>query len=464
MNTKKKSKTTKADKVASYGALSVVGTSAGTYALRMSTYNDYNFEQFLNAGAAAWDSDPVSIAGIRCVPWGPDDNLPAMVRDLLEKNNLGPGILTRKTGLIYGQGPALYHNKLEDNEINREWCEDADIQEWLESWDYKRYIRNAIIEYNHMGGVFVKYISGKGIRIGRKWISELKALASKDCRLVWPESGFKDIDSVTSILVGDFESFRQREIFQYPVFNRFNPSANEVAIKYHSLRNFGRNFYAVSSFLGSLPWMENANELPRIIKALNQNMMAGAYIIHEPSSYWEDRKMSLIEMYPEDTMSQIQARLNKLREEVTATIAEVMAGSKNAGKFFTAVDFVDPATGKDQSWKIEPIEMNIDKYIDAQVKVSRIADSSTTSGFGLSPALSNLIIDGKSDSGSQMLYALKIFFGSDTQIPEDIVLEPINDAIAINFPNKKGIKLGLYRQMINKEDNVTATDRATNNI
>ena len=40
----------------------------------------------------------------------------------------------------------------------------------------------------------------------------------------------------------------------------------------------------------------------------------------------------------------------------------------------------------------------------------------------------SIIIDGKSDSGSQMLYALKIFYGADTQIPEDIVLEALNDA------------------------------------
>ena len=138
-----------------------------------------------------------------------------------------------------------------------------------------------------------------------------------------------------------------------------------------------------------------------------------------------------------------------------------MAGKKNVGKFFTCVDFMDDQ-GHAQSWKIEPIEMNIDKYIDAQAKISRIADSSTTSGFGLSPALSNIIIDGKSDSGSQMLYALKIFYASDTQIPEEIALEAINDAIRINFPNKKDIFLGIYRKAINKEDNVAASKRLTN--
>ena len=75
-----------------------------------------------------------------------------------------------------------------------------------------------------------------------------------------------------------------------------------------------------------------------------------------------------------------------------------------------------------------------------------------------------IIIDGKGDSGSQMLYALKLFYGADTQIPEDVCLEAINDAIHINFPDKKDLFLGIYRKVINKEDNVTASDRAINQV
>ena len=168
-------------------------------------------------------------------------------------------------------------------------------------------------------------------------------------------------------------------------------------------------------------------------------------------------------MHEEWTDVQVDKELERLRDEVTKKIADVMAGSRNAGKFFSCVDFVDP-DGNVQSWKVEPIEMNIDKYIEAQAKISRIADSSTTSGFGLSPALANIIIDGKSDSGSQMLYALKIFFGADTQIPEEIALEALNDAIRINFPHKQGVFMGIYRKIINKEDNVTAADRSTNQV
>ncbi len=80
--------------------------------------------------------------------------MPAEMRDLLERNNLGPGILSRKLGLQYGQGPYLYQLELKDNEINKTWVEDKEIQDWLDNWDYRQYVRDALIEFNHGNGFF----------------------------------------------------------------------------------------------------------------------------------------------------------------------------------------------------------------------------------------------------------------------------------------------------------------------
>lgn len=443
------------------GKFSFVDTVAGQYAIHM----DWSgaMSQFFDLGGENWDGDPVSVAGERVVPWGKDNNLPNAIRNLLERNNLGPGILDRKTGLLYGQGPALYRIAIENNERVQQWVEDAEIQDWLESWDYRAFVRAALVEYTHLNGVFVKYRMGRGVRIGRSWVAGLDCLHSQECRLVWPANDSRRIEDVTHVLTGDFDAFRSRTFRRYPVFDKWNPSRHETAIRYHSMRSFGRNLYAISCFYGSVPWLENANDLPRIIRHLNENMIAAAYIVHAPGEYWNEKKDLVRELHPDWTEEQVQREMSKLKDELTQTIADVMAGKANAGKFFSCVDFTDPQ-GNLQSWKIEPIEMNIDKYIDAQAKISRIADSSTTSGFGLSPALANIIIDGKSDSGSQMLYALKIFYGADTQIAEDIALEAVNDAIRINFPDKKGIFLGLYRKVINKEDNVSAGDRASNQV
>ena len=443
------------------GKFSMVGTSVGTFAVALgSRFGSQNLSSFFDFSGRSWDKDPQSVGGVSVVPWGPDDQMPRMVRDLLEKNNIGPGILARKLGLIYGQGAQLYRVKVENNEVIQDWTQDPEVQAWLDSWDSKRYIREALNEYLHMGGHFTLYQCAKSVRIGKPWIHSLKCLPSTDCRMVWPDPNrTPTLDDIREILVGDMERWRQLQI--YPVFDKYQAAAHEAAVGYHSQRSFGRNLYAISSFHGSIPWMQDANDIAEIVRALNDNVIAAAYIVHEPEMYWRQKQQALEMDHPEWTDAEISKRLDALRDDVTRQIADVMAGKQNAGKFFTCVDFVDEA-GHPQSWKIEPIELNLDKYIQAQKDISKMADSATTSAMGLSPALANIIIDGKSDSGSQMLYALKIFYGADTTIPEQIVLEALNDALRINFPQKKDLFLGFYHKTIQKEDNVSAGDRMTN--
>ena len=445
------------------GDFHFVPTEVGTYAVRMEGGLNDTFERFLSFDPTSWDMDPVTVAGVRVVPWGADNNLPKNIRRILEKNNLAPGILDRKLGLIYGQGPMLYTLDVQENERVQNWVQDEEIQDWLDSWDYRGFIRHMLMEYNHLKGCFVKYHSGKAVRLGKPWIHSLECVPSADCRLVWPKNDSRNVDDIEDIMVGDFDAYTNPSYKLYPVFDKWHPARHEVAMKYHSMRSFGRNFYSISSFYGSVPWMADANALPEIIAYLNNNMIAAAYIVHVPQGYWQEKRNVIVDKHPDFTEAQITCMLDDVKETLARQIAEVMAGKNNAGKFFMCVDFID-LDGHEQSWKIEPIEMNIDKYIDALAKISRIADSSTTSGLGLNPALANIIIDGKGDSGSQMLYALKLFYGADTQIPEDIALEAINDAIRINFPQKKGVFIGLYRKVINKEDNITAGERATNQV
>jgi len=443
------------------GKFSMVDTAVGTYAVALgSRFGSQTFSSFFDLEGRSWDKDPQSVGGVSIVPWGPDDQMPRMVRDLLEKNNIGPGILARKVGLIYGQGLAMYKNAVVENELQQQWQEDREVRNWLESWDYQRYVRNCLQEYVHLGGHFTMYQCAKSVRIGKPWIHSLRCLPSADCRMIWPDTNrTPQFDDIREILYGDMERWRQLQ--RYPVFDKWHATDHEVAIGYHSMRSFGRNLYAISSFHGSIPWMQDANDIAEIVRALNDNVIAAAYIVHEPQAYWQEKRMDIEADHEDWTDQQVSAELDRLRDKITTQIADVMAGKKNAGKFFTCVDFVDDQ-GHQQSWKIEPIELNLDKYIAAQKDIAKMADSATTSAMGLSPALANIIIDGKSDSGSQMLYALKIFYGADTRIPEEICLEALNDALHINFPEKHDLWLGFYHKTVQKEDNVSAKDRITN--
>ena len=63
-----------------------------------------------------------------------------------------------------------------------------------------------------------------------------------------------------------------------------------------------------------------------------------------------------------------------------------------------------------------------------------------------------------------MLYALKIFYGADTHIPEEICLEALNDALHITSHETRPSSWGLYRKIINKEENVTTGNRVSQNV
>lgn len=446
------------------GNVRVVDCGVGRYALAMSRQTEH-FSDFLNWEGFDWDSDPVSVGGVRTVPWGPRDNMPQQIRDLLEKNNIGPGIIARKLGLIYGQGPELYRTVYNGGEPEREWVEDENVAAWLRTWNYREYTRNALNEYLHMNGHFTRYVMTKSVRVGKPRIARLDCLPTKDCRLVWPGNaeGYLQnpmMQDVRQVLVGDIA--RSRALRLFPIWDG-QPDDHEAYVGYHRLGSFGRTLYSICSFHGSLPWLENANDISDIVRILNENMIAAAYIVHEPAEYWERKRIQLMEDHDDWGPGRVNQELEKMREDITKKLAEVMAGKRNAGKFFTCIDFNDDR-GNKQEWKVEPIDMNIDKYISAQQKISKIADSASTSGFGLAASLSNIIIDGKSDSGSQMLYAVKLFFAADTQVAEDIVLEALNNALHLNFPGKRDLQFGFYHKIIQKEDNVSAGERAINNV
>ena len=70
-----------------------------------------------------WESEPEVVCGKEVVPYGVNNNLPVEVRDMMDENNLAPGILEREKGLLYGQGLELYVKKYENGEVTREWVD-----------------------------------------------------------------------------------------------------------------------------------------------------------------------------------------------------------------------------------------------------------------------------------------------------------------------------------------------------
>lgn len=438
---------------------------SGVYGFQIGASTSDNWVDQLNAVntsvLAGWENEPVLVAGKEVVPYGTNNNLPVGIRQIMDENNLAPGILEREKGLLFGQGPQLYRNVWDDGDYKREWVDNKEIWNWLKSWDYLRYIEMALTEYKYLKAHFTKYYVNKGLRIGRQGrIVKLECVPAVDARLKWAKS--RKLEDVTHIFVGDFENDCQKGMQTYPVFDSFNPFKSTVAINYHNSYSFARNFYPVPAFYGTLNWIKRSSDIPIIIKYLTDNSLNVGYMVYSPAQYWDEKRVKLEEKFTQKDTAYIDKKLDTLKDETFAKLAEVMSGKKNVGKFFETVEFYDDDNNK-CSWRIDPIDHKTKEFIEGQLKISAKAEMATTSGIGLHPALSNIMVDGKLSSGSEMLYALKLYLASDTAIPEAVILQGLNNVIKINFP-EKDLSLGFYHKIVLKEEDVSPEDRTQKNI
>ncbi|MBC7382825.1 MAG: hypothetical protein H7296_07485 [Bacteroidia bacterium] len=440
----------------------VIHTDATVYAVTLASSHPDLMDTFYSDNKTNWEFYPNVVAGKKIVAYGVNNNLPQIIRNIMDANNLAPGILEREVGLLYGNGPHLYANKFDGGEILREYTYDDAIWNWLLSWDYRKFIHTAMVEYKYLKGFFCKRYLNRATRLGQPAkIVKLKVIPNTDARFAWPESG-NSLEDVKEILVGDFEhSCLKTGVTAYPVYQKYNPAKFPVSMSYHNSYSFGRNFYSVPAYYGALSWLDRSNDIADILKYLTEQGLASAFHIHSPAGYWEQKRRKLEEVHQSETSLEIANRLNTLKDLTFENITKVLTGKKNTGKMLETVDFYDDNNNL-CAWKIEPIQNSNKDFIESQIKISDKADSATTSGMQLHPSLSNVIINGALSSGSTMLYAHKLYLLSDVAIPEEVIFEPINEAIKVNFPGSN-LKLGFYRPAPVPEAQVPPKDRVKNN-
>ncbi len=408
-----------------------------------------------------WEYLPQTIQGYRVIPYGIDNALPTRLRDILDANNLGPGILERQMGLLFGQGLYLSQISFENGKIERLWKEDREITDWLESWDYISYVKGCMTDYLHLKGFFdAKYLE-RGHRIGRTArIARLEHIPAKNARLEWTDT--RDIRDVKHIIVGDYENYCVRTgVKVYPVYDRRNPGRYGASASYNHTYSFARDFYSVPQYWGALRWIVRGSEIPTIFKYVTDNGINLAYHIHAPNEYWDTKRDTLKNIHPDWDDARVEAEVSKLTSELLTQLTEVLSGKENAGKFFYTVDIPSENGTGSVTWKIEAIDQKIKDFVDSQLKISEASASAITSGMGLHPSLSNVMVNGKLASGSELLYAFKLYLLSDTEIASNCILEPINQAIAFNFPGRN-LSLAFYHRSLQAEENITPDERVKN--
>ena len=404
-----------------------------------------------------WESYPMAVGPYNVVPFGETNNLPVVLRDIIEENNLAEGIFKRQRGLLWGQGPELYRTEFVDNKRVKKWVFDLQVTDWLKSWDYETYLQHLIIDYFHSECVFTKVFRNRGPRIGNPgMIPKLEYVSVSRARLEWPD----DRINPKRVIVGDFDEEIYTYLAAYPMFDENDPFRYPVSIKFDNMASFARRFYGVPAYYGAINWIKKASQIPKILQALSDNSLNIKWHIISPTSYWEHKKEMLMENCALKNVAYNNQMLEDLKDEIFRKLAQVLSGETNVGKFFTSEKCMNEF-GQMENWEIIPIDQKVKDFIDSQINIANKADSATTSGLGLHPSLSNVMVDGKLASGSEQLYALKLYLATEIDIPEMIITKAINAAINANWPSKK-LKLGFYHEIVKTEDSVTSSERVKN--
>lgn len=412
--------------------------------------------------------DPESIAGgYEIVPEGADNKFGYQLMQLLEDNNLGLGVLRRQRGLQFGQGLGLYKIEIDKDGRRRvKWLEDKKINEWLDSWDHEEYLINVLLDLVVKQEFFTKIYRNRAPRIGGvAKAAALEHVGFAECRRQWPDSK----GDYKFIFVGDWREGEPEQILKYP---RFDPlkSMNmqrEAYMMHTAFYQPGRNnkSHIVPAYHGARKWMQRSNVAPDILKAQTDNGMNIKWHIISPQSYWDRKREVLQEQCKQKGVLFKEEMLESLKDEVLRGLSNVLSGLQNVGKFFhsEAVQ-TELGVGKTEvmKWEIIPVDMKVKDFTDTQIKISEHSQSATTSSMGLHPSLANILVDGKMSSGSEMLYAFKLFLATETKIIEKKALEPLNLMKRLYFPKVEG-KFGFYHDIVKREEDLTSSDRTNAN-
>lgn len=414
------------------------------------------------SGGGGYFTKKMSLGNIDIVPMGENNDMPGDVQRLLDRFYAGEGIMGKIAGLQWGEGPHFYMDAIdtENNRFYKKWTIDERIESDLNGWDYRIFMHRCLVDLVHMQGFFVKFIRNRAPRVGLAGrLVRLEHIPYQRARLVYPKA---NEEFPTQIVVGDFPYPDYTKLEVLPMFDPRDPFKYPVSARYYNIYSFAKEFISTPRFLGAFSWLEIAGTLAPLLHNYNLNSSALSLHIESPQGYWDKAEERLKSVCAKKGVPYTAKMLEEYKDKTMEKFAEGMTGVKNVGKFMHTSSFFDELSQEYEGWKVTPIDKKVRDYIEAQIRISNKADAAAASGFGIDPILANLIFENKLSSGSEKLYSIKVYNASETAIPDMVLCKPVQEYISANFPGTK-IRVGLYRTIVNAEENVSPQNRMKNN-
>lgn len=413
----------------------------------------------LRGGYSSFGYKYMNVNGVPIIPFGHDNNLPGQTCRLLENFYAGEGIMGKKAGLQWGEGPRLYRDAVDTNNVfYRAWAVDEAITADLKATDYLTQMHRCLIDLVHMEGFWVKFTRSRGSRIGAGRIARVEHVPVGKVRFVYPGEN----KLPTEAMVADWPEADPRTSHVYPLFDPSDPLKYPVSLAYFNIYSYNHDYYSVPRFIGAFAWLELAGTLAPLLATYNANASAISKHIESPQSYWDAAKARIMEVCRERGVPYSDSMLEEFKDTAMEQFAASMSGKENAGKFLHTSNFWNEQANNFEGWKITPIDNKVKEYIEAQVAICEKSEAAATSGFGLDPSLSNLILKTKLGSGSEKLYALKVYNATETSVPDMVLCKPWQTFIDVNNPGTD-LRIGLYRTVVEAEKNVNPENRVKEN-
>lgn len=479
--------------------LGTIDTSAGvvSYEILGSTGNT-SLNDFVSKMQSTFTyGKAFAYEGFTVAAFGDNNNDPEEMRNLIKLNPLLPEVLQKQVRFMFGQGPWLFKETIDDNgKLQRKplsWDENPDVWRWLMSWkknglqnDALEYLKNCIKEYYYTEGIFSKwkfYMSrrtGGAMPVrGLEYIPSTRArLAMEGMLEITDRLEYKDI---THVMVSYWDNLYGNAYQVYDIFDEANPLKSATTISYTKDAGFGEELYAYPTFYyGLKEWIKGSNLNPKYINSYLKNSLNAKIHVIIPDAWISQKEETLqsicrqnMELDQEgeamiteyDGLTDIGAvynpgLVNKLIDQKIQQLAKVMSGEgDNQGKFFVSRKF-QTQYGVEE-WEFKEIPVKYKEFITSILELDKHAMKMIVAGKGLPPSISNLTNEGLfGGSGSEAYYNYLIYLNQLTYA-EDYITKDINTALDINFPKlrKQRLKLGFYRNIPQRQEELKPIER-----
>ncbi|MFD2163674.1 hypothetical protein ACFSJU_14790 [Paradesertivirga mongoliensis] len=397
--------------------------------------------------------------------WGEDNDFPQQVIERVEKDTELPPLLDWKGRALQGREVVavdlVWNKEKKDFDVVR--INDPEINNFIAARTFKRYWREACVDFSWFGMPFPDLIKNAGM-------DKIAYLGTHDaswCR--WSKQNPKGNITVCYV-ASNWPDAKESDptTMKFPVVDPYDPLAAEKLKEDKRIRrcvfpiNYpspGKAYYPSTpyhSFLFS-KWYDIKQLIPEMKASLMQKILSAKWILHIPVNYWPSIYPTWHQMTPDE-------RLEKKKLKV-AEIEKTLTGTANAGKTVLFEVGVDDHGNIIPGWKLEPI---MDALKDGQhLEDSNEASMHGMRGLGTDPAL---VGDGpgktnNGSSSSDKRIAFNIFVAQLTPYRE-VLFEPLYFIAEFNgwlnrYPNLRFKVLEIELETLDKAH---ATSKETNPV